>query len=505
MATKAASFFSPRRTARDRPWAIAVPATILAGAVLALLTMARPIDHDEGQYVAAAILSWAHLPWRDFDYLQTPLQPLLLAPLAQLAGGHALLALRLANAALTVATLSLLIGAQRRLGASPAMAVATGLLFLTIEPVLFAATTARNDALPLALEAATLALLARLHTRPGARAGWLSFALGLVAMAAAAAKISYLLPFASIMLTGAWQQRRGRTPISPLPFAAGALAVLIPTLLLAGLAPGHALFDVLEFPGRAPAEWYRATGQSWRLTLDGRLITFAKFMMLGPAPALIALCWARRERDDGRPIVAQLDGLIVAGIVAALLPAPVWRQYLVPIMPPLLLRAGLALDGKMPGRAWRLAVAAGTMAGLGVSVWQLGLAAAGGSPLLAAERSAAQAAALVHERAPRGPVVTLSPEAAANAGAPLDARFAAGPFLFRTRDGLGQDGRLIGVSRHSAPTRLGAHPPAAFVLGGATADRDAPLDRMLAHWALTHGYRPASPAGAPLLVLVRDR
>ena len=69
--------------------------------ILCALALVRPIDHDESQYVAAAVLT-AHglLPYRDYAYLQTPLQPFLFAPLAWMAGVAAWPALRLANALL---------------------------------------------------------------------------------------------------------------------------------------------------------------------------------------------------------------------------------------------------------------------------------------------------------------------------------------------------------------------------------------------------------------------
>ena len=54
----------------------------LLAVLLCLLAIARPVDHDESQYVAAATLSGAGLiPYRDYAYLQTPLQPLLFAPI----------------------------------------------------------------------------------------------------------------------------------------------------------------------------------------------------------------------------------------------------------------------------------------------------------------------------------------------------------------------------------------------------------------------------------------
>jgi len=43
---------------------------VLVVLALMLLAMARPIDHDESQYVAAAVLAWGKLPYREFAYLR---------------------------------------------------------------------------------------------------------------------------------------------------------------------------------------------------------------------------------------------------------------------------------------------------------------------------------------------------------------------------------------------------------------------------------------------------
>ena len=50
--------------------------------LFAVLSVLRPVNHDESQYVAATILARNALPWRDFAYFQTPLQPVLFAPFA---------------------------------------------------------------------------------------------------------------------------------------------------------------------------------------------------------------------------------------------------------------------------------------------------------------------------------------------------------------------------------------------------------------------------------------
>jgi hypothetical protein len=60
---------------------------VLAALLLGISLLTRPINHDEGQYVGAIALMRSGLPYRDFAYLQTPLQPLLLAPLSFLPAG----------------------------------------------------------------------------------------------------------------------------------------------------------------------------------------------------------------------------------------------------------------------------------------------------------------------------------------------------------------------------------------------------------------------------------
>ena len=134
--------------------------------VLLLLTVLlgiaalRPIDHDEGQYVAAVALMRSGLPYRDFAYLQTPLQPLLFAPLAWLCEGWLFLALRVVNALCAAGAAALLYHATRQVGGSRRSAGIAAMALVTSHAFLFAATVARNDALP---------LLCLLYTSPSPR------------------------------------------------------------------------------------------------------------------------------------------------------------------------------------------------------------------------------------------------------------------------------------------------------------------------------------------------
>jgi hypothetical protein len=71
----------------DRARRSAWLAAAALGFLLVALAILRPVDHDESQYVAAARLTAAGLlPYRDYPYFQTPLQPFLFAPLAGAAG-----------------------------------------------------------------------------------------------------------------------------------------------------------------------------------------------------------------------------------------------------------------------------------------------------------------------------------------------------------------------------------------------------------------------------------
>src|SRR5438270_12884748 len=106
----------PRRTA------FAFAALMLCLFAIAFI---RRLSIDESQYVAAtALTARGLLPYRDFAYLQTPLQPFVFAPLRWLFAGHLLLAMRLANAVLGSATVVLVYRTARRAGAEEAAALA---------------------------------------------------------------------------------------------------------------------------------------------------------------------------------------------------------------------------------------------------------------------------------------------------------------------------------------------------------------------------------------------
>ncbi len=490
--------------ARVVRWALVLALATL----LAIAALARPLDHDESQYVASAVLARSGLPYRDFDYLQTPLQPLLFAPLAALWPGHLLVVLRLTNAALGLGAVLLLAKALRHAGWSRDAALPAALLLAASEPFLFGASTIRNDILPCFFECAGLAALMASSPREATRPSWASALLGLSLGLATATKISYALPLAAVIPGELLARRHGSGRVSLPAFLLGAMPPLAIVAGLALAAPHAFWFDVVRFPAEAPREWYARGPDAGKLGLLGRTIDYLRFAALGPALLLLGLLvwrkrtarrWLAREGET-----AILEAMLAAAILASLLTTPVWRQYLLPLLPVLILRAGTPETLAAPGRLRAAALAAFCLAGLAPTLAATATAARLGFPVIAAEHDAAAIRALLYHRSIGHEIATLSAERVADTGFALDPRFAAGPFLFRTRDGLGEGDRLTGVTQATFRARLQQAPPQSIVTGGEALDSGrAALDRDLAGWAVAHRYTNVGVTPAGMTVFAR--
>ncbi len=465
--------------ADEKPVSLSVPLVLLIG-ILVLLAMARPIDHDESQYVAAAVLAWGKLPYRDFAYLQTPLQPLLLAPFAALAGVYAYPALRLINALLGAISVAAIYGGAREGGAASRPALAGAALFATCDIFLFSVSVARNDALPVAMLAGACWLILRTSNGRGTMGG--AMLIGLLLAGAAAAKISYALPAAAYGLY-ALVDRQHR----PVAIALGAAPMVVLVAWLWALAPGAFWFDVITFPAQAPIDWYASGPRAAKLSMVAKLTDTLKFLALGPA--LLALWVVVRQRGKLQR-TRILGALIVAGLIAALLPTPTWRQYLLPVLPPMFIGLAMAWRARPPESGQRVATIILACAGLAPSVEALIGAARTGLPMAQAARESTAIAAALDSAGVTGSIATLSPQFVPGTGRPIDPRFATGPFLYRSRALLGaaqaRRWQMITSDRGLPITP----PPAALLIGGedrwtsgsaaidATLRRHPPFD----HW-----------------------
>jgi len=490
-------------TNRFPTWADAVLWTLLAVG-LAALALASPISHDENQYVAAAVLATRLQPFVDFLYLQSPLQPLLFKHLVGLWPAHDFILLRLANAACGWLVLAFVHAAQRRLDVSQRTAWVATLALAGCTGFLFDVSVARNDALP-ALLLAAAAWLA-IDARSGPRWAGVGVLLGL----AASAKISFGFAGAAMggwLLLELFEKRRHWREFAS--YGAGGIAGLLPVLVTWHAAPAAFQFGVVGFGAEGVFDWYRQNG------LDGRLTQFAKlwqapwYLMQGPGlAALLLLIWQRRALPPrAMPIIV----LLIGGVIGALAPTPVWKQYLMPALVPLFILTGVMLARLPAPHARRakwllLAMAAAGALGFGIAALndtRLAHTAAWrttdeahwiGDTLRAAGLTRAD-----------GEIASFTPLVVIDSGFDLDRRFATGVFVFRSGD-LRSDAELAqfhALSWRTLNREFSAAPPLAIVTGY---EHKSPINRLrfpdaaLDEWARTHGYRRlASPVDQAVL------
>lgn len=465
-----------------------------AAIVIALSALVRSVNHDESQYVAAIALMRQGLPYRDFAYLQTPLQPLLFAPLAYLPAGWVWIGARAANAALGIGTLLLLNSALKKRASPSAILVALAALTCT-GAFLLATSLARNDALAMFLLAAALPPL--LAANESGSLGKFALA-GLMVGLAASAKINAALPAAGAALF-VFIEMPQHGPGRCLALFGGALAGLVPTLVMAAIAPGEFRFDVFQYNLEAPVQWWTSISQGVELEPARRIGKLIGFAALGSVIVALAGTGVDRTRSDDRRI---LDFMIVAGIIGAFLPKPALIQYLVPLLPPLFARFALSLDGApQPYRRVLILLAAvGSVAGLASSF----VARFAGVDLT----HAAVVGRQVGDIAGPGTVATLSPQYVAGEGVSLDERFAVGPFLYRTRGELARiaaaEGRAATIESFDEAFQRRA--PSVIVVGAEKQSFPGfpqGLDQPLIAWAMAHGYRPMQ-LGAGMTAFVRS-
>lgn len=439
------------------------PPVLSAGiaAWLLLQSLAQRPNHDESQYVAGAVLALDAMPFRDFLLLQPPLHAWAFAPVAWLWPTDSFVAMRMATAALALATILAVIGAQRAIAVPKRIAVFTALLMASTASFQFTAGIVRNDMLATCL--ASLGLWALLSTvRLSTLLSGLAFGL------AAATKLSFipLLIAAGLHLTMAARERWAM----PGGFVVGAAAGLSPALLAFLAAPQNFTWGVFTFASTAPFDWYGSIGRGDELTSSEKLADLLGHLAVGPGlGALLLVAFQAMRARAATTAAGRLMGLmILAGVAGAALPTPTHKQYLMPLLPPLFVSLGLVFERCRPILAWsRMPLLVLALVGLGPSLFGVARAASRGLPALGIDARADEIGDRLRALGGAGPIATLAPDRAADSGFALDPRFATGPFVFRS-------GRLLDralaselevVTPQSLASILDAAPPGAILVG----------------------------------------
>jgi 4-amino-4-deoxy-L-arabinose transferase-like glycosyltransferase len=478
----------------SRRWVVLAAAALLIGFSI----LVRGLNHDEGQYVGAIALMRHGWPYIDFAYLQTPLQPLVLAPMSLIPAGWLLVAARIANGGFALGTIWLLGNALRGRARPGNILIALVALACT-EPFLWGASLARNDALPMLLLAAAIAML--LRGLDGAKRIISLSAGGLLLGLAISSKISAAVPAAGalLFLLLRWRQFGLKAVLA---LGTGAVVGLLPCIILATIAPAQFRFDVFTYNLQAPAQWWSSVGRADMFEFHHRLFRLLRFA--GEGIILIGLAAAAidRRRSDDRLL---LDLMVLGGAIGSYLPEPAYPQYLIPLLPPLVPRFALALDNLRD--QWRRPVLMLTAvfcvlgleytAHLAVRAWKHG------PGLIAALEQGRLAARIAAGRS----IVALSPQVIAGADTNLDRRFVTGPFLYRTFGPLSGDALRLGYSPNwqRINEELDLRPPGAILVGGESRPHPGHphgLDGALIPWAEAHGYKavPLRPQGFTLFV-----
>ena len=269
----------------------------------------------------------------------------------------------------------------------------------------------------------------------------------------------------------------------------GVAAGLVPTLVLILLAPQQFLAEAIVFPAIGPEQYYTEIGKAWRLG-PNRFFRLLVAAAIGPALiASVEIGWrGRRWAGDRRRRV--MAAATIGGVISAALNRPFQIFYLLPALPPLFVLTALLLHEARPmwlKGVWALSIGAGIVP---VGAWVVNAANAGIPPAFDAERRADALGAALRAHHVDGPIATLAGQFVPDAKAEIDRRFAAGPFLYRTREFIASDqAREWHVVTRDQASPMREQPPAAIVTGDYP-DVQPAQEIELAEQAGALGYRP---------------
>jgi hypothetical protein len=327
-------------------------------AVVLILGMTKPLDHDEHQFVAAGALLARRglLPYRDYPYFHMPNLVFVDALLFR-CSDHLLLAARAVSILCGFATAAVLSGLARRLfaplGRRAAWVAAILVASVFITQPLFASTSGRawNHDLPVLLT--LLAFLAALRasspttTTPTSSTTRALCQIGAGALLGAAigTRLTFAPAFLALAVTIAARPASARQRWAGVTRFTVALAIaLAPSLWLLAVAPAQFAFGNFLYPALNTA-FRRETDYPKAMTAAGKMLYVFTDILTRPATLLLFLALAgsliafavsrarsRRMRDPDPPhphrfAIASLLLLIACLLVGTFAPTPLFPVY----------------------------------------------------------------------------------------------------------------------------------------------------------------------------------
>jgi 4-amino-4-deoxy-L-arabinose transferase-like glycosyltransferase len=493
-------------------WIIGGLVLLILGVLLWGLNMRRGLNHDEHQFVAAAVLMAREglTPYVDFPYFHLPLLSQLYALVIPLAESL-LLSARTISILSAWATLAILLwlGYDVLAGQRPWLRLlhgAAGAVLLAFTP-LFVYTSGRawNHDLPVLLSViATILLLTYMDQAGGRSACWRVLLAGLLLGLAIVSRASFAFLVPAFLL-GLWLG----TPAGYGPrlraiawFAVGGVLGALPALILLARDPQAFLFGNLTYV-RLNTLYYEMQGGAYPgMTLVGKLGVLGSLLVRQPANALPLLlfggsaiwAWPRvapRERAQ-LLVLGVLLGLALFGALAA---TPSQTQYFYLLLP-LAVLGSLHAVGVGPRAQQRWGVIATACTALLAllltgSAYLPGLAIVAKPDEWVPRKVHARGELIAELVGDDQPVLTLSPTHVLEGNLPIYSVFATGPFAWRIADLVDEEMRLThGLVGPNELAELLAGPPRALLTG--LDNDDSEEEAPLVDYALTQRYLPVA-------------
>lgn len=402
-----------------------------------------------------------------------------------------------------------------RLAGSALAGVFAAAIFLGSETLLSqAGMAATNNLLPLPFVLLGLALFAAGHV--GGRSPFGPYVLAGLCLSVAAGMKASAIAFVPAVVVACFLLPRAvplgaRARLTALPVALGGLLGAIPLFWLALTEPTffdhllryHSGPHIAFWQANAASEPGLAMGLPAKVQL-AQTVWLAGGAILGLFVAAIG--WTARPglagpaRSDEAARTMQAAWVVGAATLTAaalaFMPTPAFPQYFVPPLAGLPVLAALAIRALPPDlrpavlRALPAAIV--LMGAVALPRLATGLADLRHPDRLTPARLDRGADALAGLVAPRdgtapGPVATLSPLYPLQAGLPVYAEFATGPFAWRVAGHIdpGLRAAYVMATPQDLTDLFAARPPAAILTGF-----DPMLELPLEDWARAHGYRP---------------
>jgi len=480
--------------------------------------MRKPLNHDEHQFIASAVLLAKNLqiPYEDFPYFHMPNLVLVYAIIFKYTD-QVLLGARIFSVVCAFATLLLIFSIVsylfHRHDYLTRFLISAGSIIVLLMNPLFTYTSglAWNHDLAVLLVLSAFAIHSYSYNLGGMK-NW-NFVSGLLVGAAIGTRLSITTGIFAfvIMIVGSPDRRMSREKwYLVLAFSLGIFVSLLPSLFVFGYTPKAFVFGNIDYP-QLNTMYREVLGYQSAMTLWGKLLYF-KWMMSHPGNLilLVSFILVFLWKSPGTPNIRGVEDfgfwfiviLVPFLLLGSFAPTPLWPQYFYIPIPFLVLGVlyGVASFGN-EGEKMRWSLRLLAIAVFVCSIYGLSNYRYLSNPLSPHEWLPTKIHGVgieIKEEVGGGRVLTLAPIFPLEGGAEIYKEFATGPFAWRTAPFVAEtERRELGlISEGDLEEFLRKDPPRAVLVGF-----EEDLEEPLVKYARERGYKALKLSNGKVLWL----